>query len=169
MVKLKKNLKLDERVRIKMSIISKLIKGNERYKMKNDKSTPLKKLILKLIGERFPYLTSLDILLILIFLLEKAGIKRASIHSLAYYVKKDGIPLDYNFYFEKDRIISEELKRDLDNLFDVGYIKCNEEKMIELTIKGKDRVNLLLKTLVASDEEEEIKRSILPIKQLLLE
>lgn len=139
-----------------------------KSRMHNTTISPILKGLLKLIGERFPYLESRDILLLLLHTTEEEEIKnrisRGFVHAVVYCAKETGIPLPYKFIKKEEGIFSDELEMDLNELSELGYIKFNAE--IKLTNKGKERADHILKTLVYEAEKKEIRDTILPIKQL---
>ncbi len=134
--------------------------------------------LLDVVGGKFSHLTSKDIVLILLYQIEKEHFKgRMSVdfvHALIYYIKKEGIPFDYKFT-NGEGVYSQELEKDLDELQRFDYIEFKDTvednkriKVVTLTTKGKTQAEVLLTASVPTKDEKIIKRSISPIKQLFI-
>ncbi len=152
-------------------MLGKIFNRNKKseLKMSNNKFSSFTKGVLKLIGERYPYLESKDMVLVSLFIFEvekvKQKISEKFTQALIYHLEQEGVPFSYKFKRIESGLYSEELKADLKKLYEEGDIIYNDE--IKLTTKGKNKAENLLKAIIDISEEEEIRNSLLPIKQLL--
>lgn len=110
------------------------------------------------LGERFAYHRPEDVLLISLYLLEREEIKSEFtedfVYGLCKIMRKDDIPMP------------EYARMSLHSLDAFNYISYKGGKM-ELTSRGKEKANEILVAITSSEEQEDIKKSLRLVKQLL--